>query len=83
MTSLTLIAIRRAKREKRTYDLFAVILMICTLGTLVFPNPKYSIVCLLLTTLALISSNATQTNIQLLENEITEETLSKYVDDNE
>lgn len=79
MNEITLIAIRKAKQEKRLYDTASILLMIGTLLSLMMVSNKVSIVLVLLTMLALLSSNAIQTRIQIMESELADETLDKYV----
>jgi hypothetical protein len=81
VNEITLIAIRRAKKEKRIYDTASILLMIGTMLSLMLTSNKISIVLVLLTMLALLSSNAIQTRIQIMENELADDTVSKYIDD--
>jgi len=66
-------------RKKKAYDGFSYLLMVVTVGCLLFSQVYYSVIALLLTTLALTSSNNQNVVIKLLEKEAEDEILEKHL----
>ena len=83
MNKLKQMALTQAQKEKKVYNFFSVALMIITMVLLFTVDSKYSIVTLLLTMLALLSANATQTKIDIYEHEEYSDLTDKYIEGKE
>jgi len=71
---------KQLERQKKVYDGIGGFFMILTLLSLLF-SIKVAIVSVLFTVLALSSSSATGMRLQLLDAELVEETVDKYLKD--
>ena len=78
MNELKNLAKKKAEKMKQLYDIMNSILMVCVLVAL-FISDKIAILITISLVIGLIASNSVQTKILILENEMMEDTVDKYV----
>ena len=78
MNKIKHLAKKQAEKMKQLYDIINSILMVCVLVAL-FISDKIAILVTISLVIGLIASNSLQTKILILENEMMEDTVDKYV----
>jgi len=78
MNELKHLAKKQAEKMKKLYDIINSILMVCVLVAL-FISDKIAILITISLVIGLIASNSLQTKILILENEMMEDTVDKYL----